>query len=211
MLPSRRPGLLAAAALAGLALAGCQRDPLLVNRAVCPAVAVPYYAGDATLFAAGDTARDAGAVDLVATMTEVRGVCADVGPTLETDVSFKVVVRRTATAGARRVVLPFFASVVQGGNLLVSKQLGQVTLDFADGQARAQGAGAAKARVSRAATRLPDDIQSRISRKRKPGDLDAATDPLAEPEIRAAVRSASFEVLVGFQLDDAALAYNVTK
>ena len=34
---------------------------------------------------------------------------------------------------------------------------------------------------------------------------------LAPPQVRAAVRAASFEVLVGFQLDDASLAYNVGK
>ncbi len=197
--------------LAALVLAGCQKNLLLVTRAVCPAVAVPYYAGDTTLFVPGDTTRSAGAVDVVATITNVRGACVDVGPTLETDVSFTVVARRTATAGARSLTLPFFASVVNGGNLLVSKQLGSVTLQFADGQARAQATGAAKSRVARAATALPAEIQQRVSRNRKPGDLDAATDPLAEPDIKAAVRAASFEVLVGFQLDDAALAYNVTK
>ena len=197
--------------LAALALAGCQKNPLLVNRAVCPAVAVPYYAGDTTLFVAGDTTRGAQAVDVVATITNVRGNCVDVGPTLETDVSFTVVARRTATAGTRSLTLPFFASVVNGGNLIVSKQLGSVTLNFADGQARAQAAGGAKARVARTATALPPEIQQRVYRNRKSGDLDAATDPLAEPDVKAAVRAASFEVLVGFQLDDAALAYNVTK
>ena len=202
---------LALLSLGGLALAGCQKNPLLVKRTVCPAVAVPWYAGDTTLFAAGDTTRSAQAVDVVATITDVRGNCADIGATLETDVSFTVIARRTATVGARSLTLPFFASVVNGGNLLVSKQLGVVTLNFADGQARAQGAGAAKARVARSATSLPAEIQARVSRNRRAGDLDAATDPLAEPDVKAAVRAASFEVLVGFQLDDAALAYNVTR
>ncbi|MEN9932376.1 MAG: hypothetical protein RIS17_949, partial [Pseudomonadota bacterium] len=40
---------------------------------------------------------------------------------------------------------------------------------------------------------------------------DAATDPMADPEVRAALRAASFEVLIGFQLDDRALAYNIAK
>jgi len=39
----------------------------------------------------------------------------------------------------------------------------------------------------------------------------AAIDPLAAPEARSALKNASFELLVGFQLDDAALAYNVGK
>ena len=200
-----------AAAVLCLALAGCQKNPLLVKRALCPAVAVPYYAGDVTVFAPGDTARNASAVDVVATITNVRGTCVEGAAALETDIAFAVVARRTSTAGARALTLPFFASVVNGGNLLVSKQIGRVTLNFADGAARATTNGAARARVARSATALPAEIQARVSRNRKAGDLDAATDPLAEPDVRAAVRAASYEVLLGFQLDDAALAYNVTK
>lgn len=205
------PRLLALPLLAVLALSGCQKNLLLVKRSACPAVAVPNYAGDVTLFAAGDTSGDARAVDVTATITEVRGNCVEGTDQLTTGVNFKVVARRTNPAGARSVTLPFFASVVQGGNLLVSKQLGSVTVSFADGQIRGEGAGGANARVSRAAAQLPTEIQDRISRKRKAGDLDAATDPLADPEVRAAVRAASFEVLVGFQLSDQALAYNATK
>jgi hypothetical protein len=203
--------ILAVAVVAVVALAGCQRNPLLVRRSACPAVAVPYYAGDITLFTPTDTGRDAAGVDVVATITNVRGACVDAGAILSTDVTYDVVARRTLTIGARAVTLPVFASVVQGGNLLVSKQLGQVTINFADGQARAQAPGRTLARVARSASTLPAELQQRISRVRKAGDLDAATDPLSDPEVRAAVRAASFEVLVGFQLDDAALAYNVTK
>jgi len=93
----------------------------------------------------------------------------------------------------------------------VSKQIGAVTVAFADGQRRATVKGGATANVSRAAASLPADIQTKVARKRKAGDLDAASDPLADPEVRAALRAASFELLVGFQLGEAALAYNVTK
>ena len=62
-----------------------------------------------------------------------------------------------------------------------------------------------------AAVTLPADIQARISRQRKPDEPDALVDPLADPQVRAAVRAASFEVLVGFQLDDPSLAYNIAK
>lgn len=199
-----------AALIALTALAGCNRNPLLVKRSTCPAVAVPNYAGDVTLFSPA-ASRDASAIDVVATITNVRGACDDGATTIGTNVSFDVVGRRTRAQGARTVVLPFFATVVQGGNLLVSKQLGQVTLTFADGQLRTQGAGAAVAKVTRAAATLDPAIQTKITRKRKAGDLDAATDPLADPEVKAAIRAISFEVLVGFQLDEAALGYNVLK
>jgi hypothetical protein len=58
---------------------------------------------------------------------------------------------------------------------------------------------------------LPDEIRQRITRKRKAGEIEAAVDPLTEPEVRAALERASFELLVGFQLNQDQLAYNVTR
>jgi hypothetical protein len=173
-------------------------------------VAIPTYAGDVTLFRPGTT-QDAGNVDIVATITNVRETCNDSTDTLASNVTYDVLARRTVTAGARTENLPVFATVVQGGNLIVSKQIGAVSVSFTDGQARAVGRGGAVARVARSATRLPDDIQAKLDKKRKAGDIDAATDPMADPQVRAAVRAASFELLVGFQLGEAGLAYNVTK
>src|SRR3546814_17311311 len=63
---------------AALALTACQRNPLKVTRNPCPAVAVPAYTGDVTLFSTpGATAADA--IDTVATITNVRGGCSDDG------------------------------------------------------------------------------------------------------------------------------------
>ncbi len=191
------------------AAAGCQKNPLEVRRTVCPAVAVPVYAGDVTLFN-GDS-RDAGAQDVVATITNVRGACTEGQVDIVSNVTYDVVARRTSAQGPRTIALPVFASVVQGGVLIVSKQIGQVQLSFADGQLRAIGHGGAQAKVSRAAATLPPQIQERLTRERKPGDFDAAVDPMSDPVVRQAVKASSFEVLVGFQLSDAQLAYNVTK
>lgn len=201
---------IAAILLATAALAGCERNPLLVKRSVCPAVGIPNFTGDVTLFDP-PASRDAKAIDMVATITDLRGVCAEGATSIGTNVSFTVVARRTSAAGPRTVTLPFFATVVQGGNTLVSKQVGSVTLNFAAGQQRTTAAGAAHADIARSAATLKADIQNKIGRKRKAGDLDAATDPLADPEVKAAVRAVTFEVLVGFQLDEAALGYNVLK
>ena len=66
-------------------------------------------------------------------------------------------------------------------------------------------------RVDRAEATLPDDIRDRITRKRKPGEIEAAVDPLTEPDVRAAISRATFELLVGFQLTQDQLAYNVTR
>jgi hypothetical protein len=201
---------LALLALAATALAGCQRNPLVVTRSPCPAVAVPTYAGDLTAFAPG-ASPDAGNLDFVATITNVRSTCAEGADQLVSDIRYDIVARRESAAGARSVSLPVFASVVQGGNLVVSKQVGSVTIAFADGQLRSTTGASARSTVSRAAASLPAAVQARINRKRRAGDPDAAVDPMADPEVRAALRAASFEVLVGFQLSEAQLAYNVTK
>jgi len=203
----RNAALVAAAAVA---LAGCQRNPLVIKRAICPAVAVPIYAGDLTSFLPG-TGPDAGNIDVAATITGVRETCTETPKTLVTNITYDVIARRTATAGARRVSLPVFAAVVQGGNLIVSKQIGSVSLDFADGEARAVASASARGSVARSATTLPDEIQAKINVKRRAGDLDAATDPLSDPLVRAGLRAASFEVLIGFQLTNQGLGYNVTK
>ena len=49
------------------------------------------------------------------------------------------------------------------------------------------------------------------ARRRKAGEAEAAVDPLSLPEVKAAVERASFEVLVGFQLNERQLAYNATR
>lgn len=193
-----------------LTLSACEKNLLSVTRSSCPALAIPNYVGETTLFAPADS-RDASAIDVTASIINLRGNCSDGADKLVTTVNFDVVALRRNGGAARTVVLPFFASVVQGGNVIVSKQLSTVTLNFAAGQMRAQAAGAAQSHVARSATVLPLAIQKLIARKRKAGDLDAATDPLADPEVKAAIRATSFEILVGFQLDDDALAYNVTK
>lgn len=197
-------------AIAALALAGCNRNPLLVKRSPCPAVAVPVYANDLTIFQPG-TAPDAANIDYVATITNLRTDCVEAASVISGTAEYDVIARRADTKEARRVSVPVFASIVQGGNLVVSKQIGQVGIDFAAGQARAQTRSSVSGRVDRAQASLPLEIQKMINRKRRPGDPDAAIDPLADPQVRAALRAASFEMLIGFQLTDAQLAYNVTK
>jgi len=206
-------------AAAPIALAGCSSDGQLVVdqsvgitalRSVCPAVGIPDFTGDITLFSS-PTSRTAEAIDVVAAMTNVRADCNPDGEQVVSQVTFDVYGRRTNTAGARTVEIPYFATVMRGGDSVVSKRVGSVTLNFADGQARAQAQGTAAAYVDRAEATLPEDIRERITRKRRAGDADAAVDPLTEPDVRAALARASFELLVGFQMSDADLAYNATR
>lgn len=212
--------LCSAAALA--ALSGCKtKGEIVVDQGVgitairskCPAVGIPDYTGDMTLFRnAGD--KTAQNIDVVAAMTDVRSQCNEAdtaGEKVPSTITFQVLARRTDKTGARQVTLPYFVSVLQGGSAVLSKRVGQVTLNFAEGQERAQATATVNAYVDRAAATLPAEIRDRITRKRKAGDNDAALDPLADPQVKAAVARASFEVLVGFQLDQSQLAYNATR
>ncbi|MCB2058504.1 MAG: hypothetical protein H6916_12585 [Novosphingobium sp.] len=209
---------LLALALVG-ALEGCRsKGDIVVDegvgitavRSACPAVGIPDYTGDITVFRTpGDTT--AGNVDLVASMTKVRSQCNDTGAKVYTTLSFEVNARRTDTRGVRTVTLPYFVTVLRGGSAVVAKRNGSVTLTFADGQERASASGTGSAYVDKAEASLPADIRQRITRKRRGGDADAAVDPLALPEVKAAIKRATFDVLVGFQLDQQQLNYNATR
>ncbi|MGH6785698.1 MAG: hypothetical protein ACREBO_02620 [Novosphingobium sp.] len=210
---------LLSASLIALALAGCRgTGDLVVDESVgitavrgaCPAVGIPDYTGDVTLFSTpGST--DSRAIDVVANMTNLRNTCAENTDKVYAGVSFDVQAQRYDTRGARQVQLPYFVTVLRGGTAVIAKRIGTVTLNFADGQGRAQASAQGGAFVDRAEATLPADIRERITRKRKAGDPDAALDPLADPEVKAAVARATFEVLVGFQLDQAQIAYNATR
>jgi len=215
-----RPTAISILALAALsALAGCKSSgEIVVNEGVgitavrtrCPAVGIPDYTGDITLFSvAGRTTADN--IDVVAAMTNVRPQCTEGTEQVVSRVAFDVLARRSNVAGARQVTLPYFVTVLRGGSTVVSKRVGSVTLNFRDGEERAQARGEGLAHIDRASATLPEDIRQRVTRKRKPGDADAAVDPLADPEVKAAIARVSFELLVGFQLDERQLAYNATR
>lgn len=208
--------LVAVAAIAVLT-AGCSNrgeidatGGISAVRSACPSVGVPAGTGDITLFNS-PTAPTADAIDVVAVITNVRSTCNDAVDPIETNISFDVLARRTNASAAREVTLPFFSTVVQGGTAVVAKRVGQVTVRFAPGQDRAQATGAAGASVDRAAATLPQEVRDQITRQRKPGQEDAAIDPLTNPAVRQAVLRASFEALVGFQLTDEQLRYNATR
>lgn len=210
---------LAVALMMGAALAGCKQSGELVVeegvgisaiRTVCPAVGVPDYTGDITTFRVPGDASAAN-IDVTAAITNVRSTCDDTGARVYTNATFDVLGRRTDTRGARQVTLPYYSVVLRGGSSVVTKRVGQVTLSFADGQERAQASAQAGAYVDRAEATLPQDIRDQITRKRKAGEEDAAVDPLAQPDVKAAIARATFEVLVGFQLSQDQLTYNATR
>lgn len=201
------------------ALAGCSREgELVVNQGVgisavlttCPAVGIPDYTGDVTTFRSAGNPTSAN-LDVSASMTNLRSTCDDSGAKVYSEATFDVRARRADARGARTVTLPYFVTVLQGGSAVVSKRVGEVTLTFADGQDRAQATASAGSFVDRAAASLPEDIRERITKRRRPGDPEAALDPLAAPEVRQAIARTRFEMLIGFQLSEDQLAYNATR
>ena len=210
---------LSCAVVAAAALAGCNREGELVLsegvgvtavRTTCPAVGIPDYTGDITTFRSPDS-RLASDVDVTAAITDVESSCREDGTRVYSEANFLVVARRSDVSGQRTVQVPYFSTVLRGGSSVVSKRVGTVTLNFADGQERASAPASAAAFIDRASATLPEEIRERITRRRKPGDPDAAIDPLSDPEVQAALNRATFELLIGFQLDESQLAYNATR
>lgn len=206
-------------AAAALAVGGCARDNeidvqagvgITASRTLCPAVGVPTHTGDVTMFDPA-TSRDSRAIDVVATITNLRTTCNDVDARVYVGSTFDVIATRRDAGPARDIVLPYYSAIVQGGTAVVAKDQNQVTVRFAAGQTRGTASGVAGAYVDRNAVTLPDDIRQRITRRRRAGQEDAAIDPLSEPDVRAAVARATFELLVGFQLTQEQLQYNVTR
>lgn len=208
-----------AASLIVVALAGCRsKGDLVVDegvgvtavRSACPAVGIPDYTGDITTFRTPG-ASDAASIDVVASITNLRTQCNDTGAKVYSTSGFDVLARRADVRGARTVTLPYFVTVLRGRSAVISKRIGSVTLNFADGQERAQAHADGSAYIDKAEATLPAEIKDQIVRKRRAGDSDAAIDPLSRPEIKAAVNRATFEVLVGFQLTSDQLSYNATR
>lgn len=200
-----------------LALGACSRAGELdssggirVARSACPAVGVPAYTGDITLFDPPQS-RDARAIDVTATITNLRTSCDESGAEVVATTTFDVQARRRDTAAPREVVLPYFVTIVRGGNVVVAKRVSRVAISFAAGQDRASTSAQGTSVIAREAATLPDDIRQQITRRRRAGQEDAAVDPLSEPGVRAAVARASFEQLVGFQLTPDQLQYNATR
>jgi hypothetical protein len=179
-------------------------------RSACPTVAIPVGTGDVTLFDP-PASRDAAAIDVVANITNVRAQCNDSGNDVVTTVIFDVQARRNRYEGQRTVTLPYYIAIVRGGTNVTAKRIGEITLDFPAGQARAQAKGEATSVIARAAATLPQEVRDQLTKKRKAGEEEAATDPLSAPGVRAAVARATFEALVGFQLTDDQLKYNATR
>ena len=181
-----------------------------VERSACPIPGIPAGTGDITLFNPSNSIA-ASAIDVSATITNLRVNCNERGDQVVSTLSFDVVATRRDPSEARQVVLPYFDVVLRAGSEISAKRIGRVGLNFAPGSYRAQTSGQATALVHRGAATLPADVRKTLTRPRKAGDPTAAVDPLTDPAIRTAVANATFEHLVGFQLTEQQLRYNVTR
>jgi hypothetical protein len=179
-------------------------------RSTCPIAGIPAGTGDVTIFNPADS-RDSRAIDVSATMTQLRGYCHDVGNDVVSTVTFTVVGLRREAGPARQVVLPYFDVALRGGTSIAAKQIGAVALNFPAGSLHATTRAQASVRVNRSAATLPANVRAILTRPRKAGEAEAAIDPLAEPGVREAVANATFEHLVGFQLTQDQLKYNATR
>jgi hypothetical protein len=186
------------------------RGGVYVTRSACPQVGIPAATGDITVFNPSNR-TDAAAIDVTATITNVRATCDETGANVVSTATFDVVAVRRDAGAARMVVLPYFTVAMQGGTQVVAKRVGNVGLNFAAGSLRAQTRGQATIQVLRSAATLPEDVRRELTRERKASDADAAIDPLSDPKVRGAVARATFEHLVGFQLTPEQLRYNATR
>ena len=199
-------------------IAGCRRPGDVIEekygvyaiRSACPVVGIPAGTGDITLFdPPGST--DSRAIDVTATITDLRGTCQETADEVISTVTFTVTALRREPGPARQVSLIFFDAAVRGGSAVAAKQLGQVVVNFPAGDLHGWTTAQASVRINRGAATLPAKVRALLARPRKAGDANAAVDPLADPEVRSAVANATFEHLVGFQLSADQLRYNVTR
>lgn len=179
-------------------------------RSDCPIAGIPAGTGDITMFnPAGST--DSRAIDVTATITQLRATCQDAGADVVSTVTFTVTALRRDAGPARQVILPYFDVALRGGETIAAKQIGAVALNFPQGGQHAMTRAQATIRVSRYAAALPTNVRAILTRPRKAGEAEAAIDPLADPAVRSAVANATFEHLVGFQLTQDQLKYNATR
>jgi hypothetical protein len=207
------------ALLALTLLAGCRHagdvtadngGGIYAVRSACPIVGIPTGTGDITLFNP-EGSRDSGAIDVTASISQLRSYCQQSGSDEVSTVTFTVSGLRRDAGPARQVILQYFDVALRGGSTVAAKEVGAVALNFPAGSQHASTTARASVRVNLSAASLPANVRAILTRPRKAGEAEAAIDPLAEPGVRAAVANATFEHLVGFQLTQDQLKYNATR
>jgi hypothetical protein len=176
-----------------LLLAACGTgNPLEVRRTSCPAIAVPKYTGTLTRFSQAGR-FDVQDVLLVASIGQLDANCEETEAGVRTALSFNILATRPVKGPAEAVQLPFFVTVVKDGETLIAKQVYGASVNFADG--------AASANLSQVVTVATPKIPL-PPRPKKNNEFDEFAPP---------PKPAVYELLVGFQLSDSDVVYNITK
>jgi hypothetical protein len=176
-----------------LLLAACgSTNPLEVRRTSCPALSVPMHTGSLTRF---DQAGrfDTQDVRLVASIAQLSDNCVENDNGVNTAVSFTINASRSAKGSAESVQLPYFITVVKDGETLIAKQVYGASLDFADG--------ALTGNVRQVVTVKTPEVPL-PPKPQKNNEIDEFAPP---------PKPAVYEILVGFQLTDADVIYNISK
>jgi hypothetical protein len=174
-------------------LAACSSgNPLEVRRTSCPAISVPMHTGTLTRFAQAGR-YDTQDVGLVATIGQLSDNCVENANGVNTAVSFNIMATRPEKGPATAVQLPYFITVVKDGDTLIAKQVYGASLDFADG--------ATSGSLRQVVTVKTPDVPL-PPKPKKHNEIDEFAPP---------PKPAIYEILVGFQLSEAEVVYNISK
>ena len=128
-------------------------------RSACPIAGIPAGTGDITLFNP-PASTDSRAIDVSATISDLRTTCQDSGNDVISTATFTVVGLRRDAGPARQVALPYFNVALRGGSQIAAKQVGQVVLNFAAGDLHGWARVQATIRVNRGAATLPANVRA---------------------------------------------------
>ena len=134
-------------------------------RSACPIAGIPAGTGDVTLFNPPNS-TDSRAIDVSATISDLRTTCQDSGNDVVSTATFTVVGLRRDAGPARQVVLPYFNVALRGGSQIAAKQVGQIVLNFAAGDLHGWARVQATIRVNRGAATLPANVRAILTRPR---------------------------------------------
>lgn len=201
----RRTGGLLAIVAPVLLLSACNSNPLEVTRSLCPATAIPQHTGTMTLFSPAES-RDADAVVMTASIFDLENHCVEGSPKVTSNLRFTIGAQRPNAAAEQSVNVQYFVAVVKDGKEIISKQVYDTALHFPAGQVRAQSVETVAAAIDRAQAIAAAGPAPGRDRKRRRDD-----DNVDDTFFDAAPKASAFEVLVGFQLTDAQVHYNMTR
>lgn len=131
--PARCAPILLCSLVLLLGACGGNRNPMMVKRTDCPAVAVVKNANTLTRFRG--EGRDAADLLWSANLEGVLNRCNEgkdgKGPIVNS-IDVQIGAQRAAAGPAESITVPVFAAVVRDGTTLIAKDVRQVTLNFAD-------------------------------------------------------------------------------